>query len=125
MSELTVAAIKKLKVAELKAELTKRGLAVKGKKDELAKRLIEAIQEDTAEDNKEEVAEDSQDKNNSQESLNDSQESQDLENTTAVSENSTELGEDSGIQSAPSSTEGDVKENSQGRQQIFRNIRVQ
>lgn len=124
MSELTVAAIKKLKVAELKAELTKRGLAVKGKKDELAKRLIEAIQEDTAED-KEEVAEDSQDTNNSQESLNDSQESQDLENTTAVSENSTELGEDSGIQSAPSSTEGDVKENSQGRKQIFRNIRVQ
>lgn len=47
MSELTVAAIKKLKVTELKAELSKRGLAVKGKKDELAKRLMEAIKDDS------------------------------------------------------------------------------
>lgn len=124
MSELTVAAIKKLKVAELKAELTKRGLAVKGKKDELAKRLIEAIQEDTSEDNDEEVAADTQETNDSQESLNDSQESQVLENSTTVSENSAELGEDSGIQSAPSA-EGDIKENPQGRQQTFQNIIVQ
>ena len=42
MSELSSVTIKKLKVAELKAELSKRGLPTKGKKDELASRLLEA-----------------------------------------------------------------------------------
>lgn len=44
MSDLAV--IKKLKVVELKAALGARGLAVKGKKDELVKRLMEAMESD-------------------------------------------------------------------------------
>ena len=44
MSELTTSSIKKLKVAELKTELSKRGLSTKGKKDELASRLLDAIE---------------------------------------------------------------------------------
>ena len=43
MAGLTEASIRKLKVNELKAELSKRGLVVKGKKDELVSRLLEAI----------------------------------------------------------------------------------
>ena len=43
MSELNVNAIKKLKVAELRAELTRRGLDSKGNKPVLVERLIEAI----------------------------------------------------------------------------------
>jgi len=58
---LTVAQIKKLKVADLKAELSARGLALKGKKDELAKRLIDFIENDgdseAEEDGVEEVGE--------------------------------------------------------------------
>ena len=44
MSDLTTAAIKKLKVAELKAELSKRGLSTKGRKDELTSRLVDAVE---------------------------------------------------------------------------------
>ena len=44
MSDLTTAAIKKLKVAELKAELSKRGLSTKGRKDELTCRLVDAVE---------------------------------------------------------------------------------
>ncbi|KAJ3414678.1 hypothetical protein HDV05_006213 [Chytridiales sp. JEL 0842] len=44
MTELTVATVKTLKVAELKAELQKLGLATAGKKEELATRLIEHIE---------------------------------------------------------------------------------
>lgn len=98
MSELTVAAIKKLKVAELKAELTKRGLAVKGKKDELAKRLIEAIEEDN-QDEVEEVPAANEDVGESQGTLDDSQQSQESENTTisesAVEGNSQEVSDES------------------------------
>ena len=45
MSEITVDAVKKLNMAELKSELSKRGLSVNGKKEELLKRLTEAIRE--------------------------------------------------------------------------------
>ena len=39
MSEIKVGALKKLSMAELKSELSKRGLSVNGKKEELLKRL--------------------------------------------------------------------------------------
>ena len=41
-----IAVIKKLKVVELKAALSARGLNTKGKKDELVKRLTEAMEAD-------------------------------------------------------------------------------
>jgi len=52
MAGLTEATIRKLKVNELKAELSKRGLAVKGKKDDLVMRLLEALdgEEETGEE---------------------------------------------------------------------------
>ena len=55
MSEITATAIRKFNISELKAELTKRGLSINGKKDELSKRLIEVIggnsnQEDNSND---------------------------------------------------------------------------
>ena len=43
MSELNAATIKKLKVGEIKAELSKRNLSILGKKDELASRLLKVI----------------------------------------------------------------------------------
>ena len=43
MSELNAAAIKKLKVGKLKAELSKRNLSILGKKDELALRILKVI----------------------------------------------------------------------------------
>ena len=43
MSEITVDAVKKLNMAELKSELSKRGLSVNGKKEELLERFTEAI----------------------------------------------------------------------------------
>ena len=45
MSEITVDAVKKLNTAELTSELSKRALSVNGKKEELLKRLTEAIQQ--------------------------------------------------------------------------------
>ena len=45
MSEITVDAVNKLNMAELNSELSKRGLSVIGKKEELLKRLTKAIQE--------------------------------------------------------------------------------
>ena len=47
MNQLSVEAIKKFNVNELKSELAKRGLAVQEKKGELFKRLTDAIQEVT------------------------------------------------------------------------------
>ena len=43
MSEITVDAVKKLNMAELKSELSKHGLSVNGKQEKLLKRLTEAI----------------------------------------------------------------------------------
>ena len=45
MSEIKVDALKKLNMAELKSELSKRGLSVDGKKEELLKRLTEVIRD--------------------------------------------------------------------------------
>ena len=45
MSEITVDAVKKLNMAELKSELSKHGLSVNGKQEKLLKRLTEAIWE--------------------------------------------------------------------------------
>lgn len=45
MGRLTEEIIKKLKTKELKLELSKRGLATKGKKDDLVTRLLKAIEE--------------------------------------------------------------------------------
>ena len=39
MIEIKIDALKKLNMAELKSELSKRGLSVNGKKEELLKRL--------------------------------------------------------------------------------------
>ena len=39
MSEITVDAVKKFHVAELKSELSQRGLSVNGKKEELLKTI--------------------------------------------------------------------------------------
>ena len=45
MSEITLDAVKKLNMTELKSELSKRGLSVNRKKEELLKRLTETIRE--------------------------------------------------------------------------------
>ena len=55
MVGLTEVSIRKLKVNELKAELSKRGLAVKGKKDDLVNRLLEAIEDEEEEEVVDEV----------------------------------------------------------------------
>ena len=46
MNQLSVEPIKKFHADELKSELAKQSLAVQGKKEELFKRLTDAIQED-------------------------------------------------------------------------------
>ena len=48
MNQLSVEAIKNFNVNELKSELAKRGLAVQGKKEELFKRLTDAMSEDNS-----------------------------------------------------------------------------
>ena len=48
MNQLSVEAIKKFNVNELKSELPKRCLAVQGKEEELFKRLTDSIQEDNS-----------------------------------------------------------------------------
>ena len=48
MNRLSVEAIKKFNVNELKSELAKRGLTLQGKKEELCKRLTDATQEDSS-----------------------------------------------------------------------------
>ena len=45
MNQLSVEAIKKINVNELKSELAKRGLAVQGKKEEIFERLTDTIPE--------------------------------------------------------------------------------
>ncbi|XP_001625157.3 heterogeneous nuclear ribonucleoprotein U isoform X2 [Nematostella vectensis] len=68
MSELTPASAKKLKVAELRAELTKLGLETKGTKPILLERLLGALKDGVVEGNETEGG---------QEELNTSQDSQD------------------------------------------------
>lgn len=46
MSELNASAVKKMKVADLRSELTKRGLDSKGLKQVLVDRLLEALEDD-------------------------------------------------------------------------------
>jgi len=106
MSELTVAAIKKLKVAELKAELSKRGLIVKGKKDELAKRLMEAIGENACEVSMNTTVEepDSQEVSSSAD-VNSQSSSQEEEPTPAKADSQTEQIE----QQVEQSSEGNVE----------------
>ena len=48
MNKLSVEAVKKFNVNELKSEIAKKSLAVQGKKEELFKRLTDAIQEDNS-----------------------------------------------------------------------------
>ena len=45
MSEIKIDALKKLNMAELKSELSNRGLSLNGKKEEHLKRLTETIRE--------------------------------------------------------------------------------
>ena len=45
MNQLSVEAVKKINVNELKSELAKRGLAVQGKKEEIFERLTDALPE--------------------------------------------------------------------------------
>ena len=45
MSEITLDAVKKFNMAELKSEISKRGLSENGKNEDLLKRLTEAIRE--------------------------------------------------------------------------------
>ena len=48
MNKLSVEAIKKFIVNELKSEFAKRGLVVQGKKEKLFKSLTDAMQEDNS-----------------------------------------------------------------------------
>ena len=48
MNKLSVEAVKKFNVNELKSEIAKKSLALQGKKEELFKRLTDAIQEDNS-----------------------------------------------------------------------------
>ena len=48
MNQLPIEALKKSNVNELKSELAKQGLAVQGKKEELFKRLTDAIKDDNS-----------------------------------------------------------------------------
>ena len=48
MNQPSVEAIKKFNLNELKSEFAKRGVAIHGKKEELFRRLNDAIQEDNS-----------------------------------------------------------------------------
>eukprot|EP00111_Clytia_hemisphaerica_P001230 TCONS_00003505-protein len=80
--------IKKLKVVELKAALGERGLSTKGKKDDLVKRLVEAMEADEEPqqevENEPEVAEEAMETGeSSQQSDSNNQESEDKEAPTS------------------------------------------
>ena len=49
MNKQSVETLKKFNVNELKSQLAKRGLVVQVKKEELLKRLTDAMQEDSSE----------------------------------------------------------------------------
>ena len=102
---LDISVIKKLKVVELKAALSARGLSTKGKKDELVKRLVEAMESDSEQPKTEdtpqsdtEVAEEA-----TEEAVDTSQdESQSQEQSTSATEEQPEQSEN--VDAAPSTT---------------------
>lgn len=125
MSDLSV--IKKLKVAELKAALSARGLAVKGKKDELIKRLAEAMEQDenspseepevaeevTEEDPSGEVSQESEDPPDTSQQTEEQEDESEEQQEELEMDNGAEVQEHKGADE--STTEKDADKETQGK----------